>query len=183
MRILDGVHRAALKKRAQEAQVHGSAERRLTLARECTEHQMHEEAIRLYESCLQGACARDSSVLFRLARAAVDAAHWDKAEATIARLKAEAPKTRPLEVRLLEARVLEGRGRRGAAYALYREILPRFMGLEARYRFGMLLMKQGEREAAVDTFNGIVDLGRSFAPSLEEEQRWVAAARQALRAA
>lgn len=174
---------AELKKRVQELEICGSIDNKLALANECVAHEMHDEAIRLFESCLQGAYSRDSTMLFRLARAAVDAGQWDKADATIARLKDEAPKTRPLEVRLLEARVLEGRNQGDAALAMYQEILPQFVGLEARYRFGKLLMKQGKREAAMEMFNEILQLARRFASPIEEEERWVAAAKQAVRGA
>ena len=174
---------AELRKRAEEVQVCGSIDNKLALANECGAHQMHEEALRLYESCLEGAYSRDSAILFRLARAAVDAGRWDKADEVIARLKAEAPKTRPLEVRLLEARVLEGRDQADDAIALYHEILPQFVGLEARYRFGTLLMSQGRREAAMEMFDDILRLARRFASPIEEEERWVAAAKQAVRGA
>src|SRR5512141_1630518 len=117
MRILAGIVRALmpeadLKQRAEEVEVRGSTDNKLALAGECSAHQMHGEAIRLYESCLPGGYSRgDSTILFRLAGAAVDAAQWDKADGAIARLKSEAPKMRPLEVRLLEARVLGCRDR------------------------------------------------------------------------
>lgn len=172
---------ADLRKRAGELEIRGSTGNKLALADECSERRMHDEAVRLYESCLRGAYARDSTILFRLARAAVDAGQWDRAQAALARLKAEAPRTRPLEARLLEARVLEGRGQGEAALALYRELLPIFVGLEARYRFGTLLMKQGRRDAAMRTFDEILGLARRFAAPIAEEERWVAAARQALR--
>lgn len=187
MRILAGIVRALmpdadLKQRAEEVEVRGSTDNKLALAGECSAHQMHGEAIRLYESCLQGGYSRgDSTILFRLAGAAVDAVQWDKADGAIARLKSEAPKMRPLEVRLLEARVLEGRDRGDAAVVVYQEILPAFLGLEARYRYGSLLIKLGKREAALEMFGQVVELARRFAAPIKEEERWLAAAKQALR--
>jgi hypothetical protein len=174
---------AELKKRAAELEICGSTDNRLALADECCTHRMHGEAMRLYESCLQGAYSNDSTILFRLARAAVDACDWDKAAATIAQLKTEAPKTRPLEVRLLEARLLEGRGRADDAIAVYQQVLPGFVGLEARFRYGELLMKLGKREAAMDVFNDVLKSAKRFSSGIEEEERWAAAARQAVRAA
>lgn len=174
---------AALKKRAELVETSGSADHRIALADECCAHRMYGEAMRLYESCLQGMYSNDSSVLFRLARAAVDGGHWDKAAATIGRLKSEAPRTRPLEVRLLEARRLEGLGRHQEALAVYREVLPLFVGLEARYRCGELLLKLGKREAAMEHFNEVLESSRRFASPIAEEERWANAARQAVRAA
>jgi len=174
---------AELKRRAEEVEACGSIDNKLSLGDECCQHGMYREGIRLYESCLQGAYSRDSTILFRLARAAADAAEWELASATIERLKSEAPKTRPLEVRLLEARVLEGRGRTDDAVGVYQELVPVFVGLEARYRFGALLMKLGRREAAMEMFDEVLKLGKRFASPIEEEERWVSATRQALRTA
>lgn len=174
---------AELRKRAEELETCGSTDNKLALADECCAHRMHGEAIRLYESCLKGAYAGDSTILFRLARAAVDAGLWDKAEAAIGRLKSEAPKTRPLEVRLLEARLLEGRERIDEAIALYHDLLPQFVGLEARYRYGELLVKLGRREAAMEVFNDVLKAAKRFASPIEEEERWATAAKQAVRAA
>ena len=174
---------ADLRKRADELEACGSIDNRLALAAECGAHGMHPEAIRLYESCLDGAYAADSTILFRLASAALEALDWDKAGAAVARLQAEAPKTRPLEVRLLEARILEGRGRIDEALAAYQALLPVFVGLEARFRYGSLLMRLGRRDAATQIFDELLKLARRFASPIEEEERWVSATRQALRAA
>jgi len=173
---------AELKKRAAELEICGSTDNRLALADECCGHRMYGEAIRLYESCLQGAYANDSTILFRLARAAVDVGDWDKAAATIELLKAEAPKTRPLEVRLLEARLLEGRGRTDDAIAVYQSLLPGFVGLEARFRYGELLMRLGKREAAMEVFNDVLKSAKRFSSGIAEEERWANAAKQAVRA-
>lgn len=174
---------AELKKRAEQLETCGSTDNRLTLADECCAHRMYGEAMRLYERCLQGVYSNDSTILFRLARAAVDSGDWDKAGAIVERLKAEAPKTRPLEVRLLEARRLEGLGRYDDALAIYSEVLPQFVGLEARYRYGELLLKLGRREAALEIFNDVLKTSKRFASPIEEEERWAVAARQAVRAA
>jgi hypothetical protein len=173
---------AELKKRAAELESCGSTDHRLALADECSGHRMYGEAIRLYESCLHAAYANDSTILFRLARATVDSGEWDKAAETIDRLKREAPKTRPLEVRLLEARVLEGRGRIDDAIAVYQKLVPAFVGLEARYRYGELLLKVGKRQAAMEAFDDVLRAAKRFASPIEEEERWAIAAKQAVRA-
>ena len=134
---------ADLKKRVEELEICGSVDNKIALAAECMNHQMYAEAARLYESCLDGAYSSDGVILFGLAGAAVEAGDWDKASTAIARLKADAAKLRPLERRLLEARVLEGRGENDAAIAVFRELVPAFVGLEARYRYGSLLLRLG----------------------------------------
>jgi hypothetical protein len=171
---------AELEKRAEELAICGSIDNRLALAAECMTKGMYREAARLYEVCLEGTYASDGAILFGLAKASVESGDWDKAAATIARLHADASKTRPLEVRLLEARVLEGRGQTDAALAAYRELLPLFVGLEARYRYGDLLHRLGKQEAAAQAFNELLRHSKRFTSSIEEEEQWATAARQSI---
>ena len=171
---------ADLRKRAEELEICGSLDNKLALAAECMASQMHAEAVKLYESCLAGAYAADGAILFGLAKAAVEGGDWRKAAAAIARLKREAPRTRPLETRLLEARLLEGRGETDAALGAYRELVPAYVGLEARYRYGSLLSRLGKHEAAMGMFNDVVKHAERFASSIEEEEQWALAARRAI---
>lgn len=171
---------ADLKRRVEDLEVCGSVDNRLALAVECFNHQMYAEAIRLYESSLEGAYSRDGNILFGLARAAVEAHDWDKADRALERLRTDAPRTRPGEARLLEARLLEGRGRTDAALSAYRELIPVFVGLEARYRYGALLARLGRSDAATEMFNDVLRHAKRFESSIEEEERWANAARQAI---
>ena len=171
---------AELKKRAEELEICGSVDNKMALAEECMQHQMYAEAIKLYESCLAGAYASDGTILFGVAKAAVEAADWTKAASAIERLKKQAPKMRPAEVRLLEARLLEGRGESDAALAAYRSLVPQFVGLEARYRYGRMLMRLGKNEAALEMFNEVVKHARRYSSAIEEEERWADAAREAI---
>lgn len=171
---------AELRKRAEELEICGSLDNKIALAGECMNHRMYAEAARLYESCLSGAYANDGAILFALAKAAVEGGDWSKGSEVIARMKIAAPKLRSLEVRLLEARIHEGRGQYDAALAIFREILPLFVGLEARYRYGRLLLRLGRQEAAMEMFNEVVKHAKRFASSIEEEEYWADAARQAI---
>lgn len=168
---------ADLKRRAEELEICGSVDNKRALAGECTAHQMHAEAVKLYESCLHGPFSNDASLLFPYAAAAIENADWDKAGQALERLKKEAPKFRPHEVRLLEARLLEGRGDLDGALGMYRELVPVFVGLEARFRYGSLLSRLGQHQAALQVFNEVLTHSRRFASSIEDEQRWAAAAR------
>lgn len=171
---------ADVRKRAEELEICGSVDNRISLAAECMNHGMHAEAMRLYESCLNGAFASDGAILFGLARAAVEGRAWDAAAAAIARLQSDAPKFRPHETRLLQARVAEGRGETDAALAAYRELLPIFVGQEARFRYGSLLLRLGRQEAAMEIFNEVVTHARRHSSTIEEEARWASAAKQAI---
>ena len=172
---------AELKRRAAELEICGSVDNKRALAEECMNHQMYAEALRLYESCLQGAFANDAAILLGLARTAIEARDWNQAREALDRLKAAAPKTRPLDVRLLEARMLEGRGETDCALGAYRELIPIFVGLEARYRYADLMSRLGQHAAATEMFNDVIAHSKRFASSVEDEQQWVAAARQAIR--
>lgn len=171
---------ADLKRRAEELEVCGSVDNKIALARECMEHHMHSEAVGLYESCLQGAFSVDGVILYELARAATEGEKWEKASAVLARLKAAAPKIRPLDGRLLEARVLQGQGENDGAIAAYRELIPNFVGLEARYRYGELLLTLGQHEAAIQTFNEIIKRSSRSAAAIDDELQWVLAAKKAV---
>lgn len=171
---------ADLKRRAEELEICGSVDNKMALAAECFNHQMFTEAIALYESCLQGAFATDGALLFGLARASCEQGDWNRLESTLARLNTDAPKTRPLEVRLLGARLLQGRQQTDAALAAYRALIPEFVGLEARFRYGELLSQLGQHEAAMQMFNEVITHAKRFASSLDDEQQWEIAARQAI---
>lgn len=173
---------ADLKRRAEELEVCGSVDNRIALARECTAHQMHDEAIRLYESCLAGAFANDPALLYALARACVDGGRFDKAEPVVMRLQADAPAMKPLEVRLLQARIREARGDTDGAIALYRELLPQFVGHEVRFRYGDLLARLGQHAAASAQFDEILKLAKRQGTPIDEERAWIDAAKRALRA-
>ena len=171
---------ADLKKRAEELEICGSVDNKLALARELTSHQMFPEALRLYESCLAGTYANDGAILLGATKAAVEAGDWSKAQGLLARLKSASGKARAHEIRLLEARVHEGRGENDAAVAAYREVLPVFVGLEARYRYGRLLLRLGKHDAAMEMFNDVLRHAGRYASSIEEEEHWADAARQAI---
>ncbi len=171
---------ADLKRRAEELEICGSIDNKMALALECMGSGMYAEAHTLYASCLTGAYQSDGAILFGLAKAAVENRDWDNASSALARLKADAPKTRPLDVRLLEARVLAGRGENDAALAAYRDLVPVFVGLEARYRYGEFLARLNRHEAASHMFDEVIKHSKRFASSIEDEQQWAVAARQAI---
>jgi hypothetical protein len=173
---------ADLKKRAEELEICGSVDNKMALAQECMAHGMHLEAARLYESSLTGPFAKDGVILHGWACAAVEGADWGKAEAAIAHLKEDAPKFRPLDVRLLEARILEGRSQTDAALAAYRDLIPQFVGQEARFRYGELLVKTGKNEAALEVFNELLKQAKRVKSTVEGEEQWVEGAKRAVRA-
>src|SRR6267378_665239 len=71
-------------------------------------------------------------------------------------------------------------GENDAALAAYRALIPQFVGLEARYRYGRLLMRLGKNEAAMQMFNEVVKHARRYSPAIEQEEQWAEAAREAI---
>ena len=164
-----------LQRRAEEVATSASVENREKLADECLGKGMFDEAIRLYEGCLEGPHARDPRVLFSCARAYFYDGKHRQAEEILKRLHAANPKFRRDEAQLLEARVLDGLGDTDGALAAYAQLRDRYVGFEAKYRHGMLLKRLGRSQEADALFGAIVANARRSA--LESEQEWVKLAR------
>src|SRR5947209_11769799 len=108
-----------LKRRTEEVATTASVDNRAALADECLEKGMFDEAIRLYEGCLEGPHANDARILFSCARARFYNDEPRAAEEILARLEKAHPKFRRDEARLLRARVLESLGDTQGARELY----------------------------------------------------------------
>jgi hypothetical protein len=164
-----------LQRRAEEVATSASVENRERLADECLEKGMFEEAIRLYEGCLEGAHARDPRILFSCARAYFYDGKPRQAEEILKRLREAHPKFRRDEAQLLEARVLDALGDTQGALTIYAQLRDRYVGFEAKYRYGLLLKRLGRGAEADALFGAIVNHARRSA--LESEQEWVKLAR------
>lgn len=164
---------AELKKRVAELEVCGSIDNKLALAAECLRSGMPEDAARLYESCLDGPYAEDRAISFSLIEALVDAGQFQAAEARFTPLRQAASDFREPACRLLHARIHEGLDRKDDALRAYQAALASFVGLEARYRYGLFLKKLGNTESAHHVFDDILAHAKRAGVNLEEEQEWV----------
>lgn len=165
-----------LKHRAEAVEVSASVDNRASLADECLEKGMFDEAIRLYESCLEGPYANDSRILFSCARAWFYNKGYRQAEEILARLEKSHPTYRRDEARLLEARVLEELGETSRVLPIYEELRATYVGFEAKYRYGLMLRKLGRNREARELFAYIAQHSRRSA--LESEQGWVKLAKR-----
>lgn len=170
---------AELARRAAELEICGSVENRLSLASECEQCGMYEEAVKLYRSCLTGICANDPKILYALARALLENNQYANARAKINQLSLDHPAFRPNETRLLLARALEGDGD-AEATRVYEELIPAFRGLEAKYRYGLHLKSMGHTKQANGMFEEIIEHARRFKINHDEEMMWVKSAKRAL---
>lgn len=165
-----------LKRRTEETANNASVDNRAALADECLEKGMFDEALRLYEGCLEGPYKDDARLLFSCARAYFYNGNHRQAEEILARLSKAHPKFRRDEAQLLEARVLEALGETTRAAELYEALRERYVGFEAKYRYGLLLKRLGREGEANELFDLILKNARRSA--LESEQEWVKLARK-----
>lgn len=170
-----------LKRRTEELAQTASVENRVRLADECLERGMFDEAIRLYEGCLEGPHANDATILFSCARARLYNGHARQAEEILSRLAKAHPKYRGEEVLLLKARAQEALGDTQAALATYEALRDRYVGFEAKYRYGLLLKRLGRDSEAQALFSFIRENARRSA--VESERQWVKLATQEREAA
>ncbi len=171
-----------LRERAENLALCGSIDNRTALAEECLGVGMTEEAVMLYRSCLVGAYEGDPHLRFALARALVERGTWGDAADEVARLRRDHPCHKPNELRLLRARVLEATGETGTALGEYHELVPAFVGLEARLRYGLLLERLGRTDAARAVFEDALAAAKRNPAPVDAEERWAKLARERLAA-
>ena len=160
-----------LKRRAEELEQTASVENKSKLGDECLERGMFDEAIKLYEGCLIGPHANDPGLLFSLARARFYNGEMRPAEEIIEKLIVAHPKYQGDEVLLLRARVDEALGATQRALNAYEALRTRYVGFEAKYRYGLMLKRLGRDAEAHELFNFIGSNAKRA--TLDSEQQWV----------
>lgn len=166
-----------LKRRAEELEQTESVENRMRLGDECLERGMFDEAIRLYEGCLAGPYANDPALLFSCARARFYNGEMRQAGEVLDRLRTAHPDYRADEAALLAARVHEALGDTKRALEGYERLRDRYVGFEAKYRYGQLLERVGRRDEAQALYALILRNARRSV--LESERQWVKLAGEA----
>jgi hypothetical protein len=147
------------RRRREEAERTDSVDTKLALAEECERKAMWSEAIALYETAAKGIFADDSAVLLGLARAQFGSGNAKAAEATLDRLREAHPNLTHQDGHLLYARALEAQGRLAEAEEEYQALAGYYAGLEARTRYGLLLLKTGNPVRAAGVFETVLRAG------------------------
>ena len=160
-----------LKRRAEDLGISDSIENRTRLADECLERGMFDDAIRLYEACLEGPYANDAGILFGCARARFYNGDMKRAGEILAKLQQAHPKYKTDDVLLLRARVYEADEDIDRALEAYEALRNRYVGFEAKYRYAALLDRVGRHQEAQGLYNFIATHARRS--SLDSEQQWV----------
>lgn len=132
-----------------------------------------DDAVPLYQSALSGIYHNEPDFLFKLAQAQIEASQTGAASQTLDRLTRDHERYRPEETRLLHARMLEGQGRVRAALDEYESLTSAYVGLEAKCRFGLLLMREGQIERAHAVFMQMVRDAEHSDYARRAEHHWL----------
>ncbi len=166
------------RRRHDEASRTDSVETKRALAEECERKNMWAEAISLYQTAAQGIFADDAPLLFGLARAQLASGDAAAAEATLNRLRAAHPDMVHQDGHLLYARALEAQDRLAEAAEEYAHLSRYYAGLEARTRYGLLLLRLGEPAKARALFEDVVRAGTARRVTIvKADQDWLKVAR------
>lgn len=171
---------AEMKRRIEEAEICGSIDNKSALAEECLAAGLSHDAVRLFQSCVAGPHANDPVLIYGLARAYFENGADELALQQIQLLQSAHPNYKPSEIRLLKARTLEESGDNLGALAEYEDIVPTYVGLEAKCRYALLLKKTGHLKQANGLFSDILAHAKRFNVNMESERAWVALAQQNL---
>ena len=166
--------------KVEEVEICGSVDNKISLAHECMQRGLYDDAARLYRGCMTGLYAEDPNLLLDLTAAQVEQQNFKEARATLQRLLAKHPDFKPNDASLLHARVLEGTGDSDGAIRTYETLLPVYVGLEARYRYGLLLKKLGRADQARAALNAMQDHARKHRVSHDGELAWLNLAKKEL---
>ena len=170
-----------LNERMADLEACGSVENRLSLARTCIEHGKYYEAAALYKSCMTGIYGNDPEIRYGLANALQLSAVQEEAVKVAASLRETHPSFRPNDVRLVLAKALEGVNRLDEALAEFKVLADTYPGEEGRWRYGALLKRTGQADAARNVFNGMLRNAQRMPDHYRDAQReWLGLARENL---
>ncbi len=160
-RAIDGVRKtlnpgADLRHRQREHQLSGSVDAARHLASELIESGRYSEAIEHYESALTGLYEHDPDLMLGLAGAQFGNEQYEDARKTLDLLTEKNPDFRSSAGHLLYARAVEACGDDEKALDEYKAVAGYYAGAEARLRYGLILERLGNGEAALAEFEEII---------------------------
>jgi hypothetical protein len=168
-----------LKRRKDELELSDTLDNRLRLADECVEAGFTDDAISLYENCLKGVHEDNPHIMLKLAQAHFKSGDNDKTKLALERLIESNPDFKSADGHLLYARSLENLALLDDAIKEYEILARSYPGEEARVRYGLLLQKNGQTEAAQKLFNKTLQSAR-LAPKYyrKKEKQWIRIAKE-----
>lgn len=170
------------RERVSQAELCDLVDAKRGLAEECMRKGRWYDAAALYEAAAQGIFADDPAILTSLAEAQLGGGNAAGAITTIGKLREAHPSLRHQEAHLLYARALEAVGRNDDALHEYEGVSRYFAGFEARVRWGLLLLKQGQPARAQELFNEAVRASSARGILVTpRDKEWIRVARSQLR--
>lgn len=170
-----------LKELAKNLRISDNVENKVSLADECLEFGMMEEAIDLYRNSLNGIYKTDAKIMLKLATAQFKQGEYAAAKTTLDELIAANPDFKSQDGHLLFARCLENLQQTDAALQEYATLAGYYAGPEAKYRYALLLQKTGQTEKASRLFGEIVQYAKDAPAYYRQTHReWITQARQQL---
>lgn len=163
---------------SKQVQQTGSVDAKRALAEEAERKGMWAEAVDLYRSAATGLYEHEPQLLIGLARSQLGAGAPQSALDTLDALQKEHPDIESGEAHLCYARSQEALGRLIEAADEYRRLSAYYVGLEARTRYGLLLIKLGQPDQARTIFKEIVSAGSARGIVLSDADRdWLKVAK------
>jgi hypothetical protein len=172
------------REKLREVEQVGSVKAKQGLAEECIKRGRFQDAADLYLAAMKDPLGANDTALIRgLARALLLAGDGAGSSAAFEKLHALDRAAIDDDAELDYARALALAGRKDDARAQYEWVVQRYPGEEARCRFALFLLENGEGERAAALFREIVDKV-SHAPGFyrARQREWVRIARQRLSA-
>ncbi len=145
-----------LRQMQEELELNDSVKNRLALAKAYVDAGMFDEAIAMYESCMQGIHTDDPPAMEGLCCAYFFKGDYAGAKEKLLTLREMRGERTGDEFDLLLARTYEYMGETQAALEEYAYLEKVFTGEEARCRYALLLKKEGRNEEARELFEKII---------------------------
>lgn len=158
-----------------------TAENRRRLADALVARGRYAEARDIFESTLTGAHEDDPALMMGLTRALFGLEDWAGVRRTLERLREAWPDFQSPEGHMLYARAQEASGELDQALTEYEALARYYRGEEARYRYGLLLLRLGREEEAEVQFRAVVKSVETGSSAYAREQKeWSSLAKQQL---
>lgn len=140
-----------------------------------------QQAAELYRGALKGLYDTDPDMMLGLAKAQFGLGQPQQARETLDALISANPNYRSKDGHLLYARTVEAGGDVPKALHEYENVVQGYPGEEARMRYGLLLVRNGDVGKAKEVFNEILIRSAASPRYYQREQReWIDAAKREL---
>ncbi|MBM7072823.1 hypothetical protein JQC92_12400 [Shewanella sp. 202IG2-18] len=165
----------------KELAVSDTVEHRMHLAEEYLEKLEYQKAKDLYEKSLVGIHEDDPDLMYGLARSEYGLKNYKHTKQILDDLIKQNPKYKNQEAHLLYAQSNEQLGKENEALEEYKVLSEYYSGAEAKYCYGKLLQKQGDKAQAKLLFKEIIEYSKLSTRHYRDlNKKWILLAKQEL---